>query len=184
MTISNSTSEFPPEDSENPSTFQTNIKLKGKEKQTEQEKRKEKESPINQGVKISQKRNIGYSDMCQFLLNQTITGAMLQFFTDYVGLNNNAIYGTALLIFGFWDAINNTIFAYFSDKATPHPQKGKRKRFIVWGLPIMFLGFTLLVLTPRSWTDMRKFAMILGTMFVFDTGLALFQVNLEALIIT
>jgi GPH family glycoside/pentoside/hexuronide:cation symporter len=140
---------------------------------------------INKGeVPASQKLFIGLASLCDFYLSNVISGAMLIFYTDYIGLQSASTYGTAFIFFGLWNMINDPIFAYLSDKRIPHPKYGKRRPFLVIGPPLFLLGFIILVLCPPSFNDIFKFIYIFGALFIYDLGLAMFSVNMSALIVT
>jgi GPH family glycoside/pentoside/hexuronide:cation symporter len=122
--------------------------------------------------------------MCDFFLGNVVGGAMMIFYTDYIGLGSNSTYGIAIVIFGFWNMINDPIFAYLSDKRIPDPVKGKRKPVFRWAPPVFLIGFFILVLCPRDISDMMKFFFILGALFIYDLGIAALNVNIFALLVT
>jgi GPH family glycoside/pentoside/hexuronide:cation symporter len=140
---------------------------------------------INDGeVPANQKIFIGMASICDFFLSNVIGGAMLIFYTDYIGLQSANTYGTAFLFFGLWNMINDPIFAYLSDKRVPDPKWGKRRPFLVIGPPLFLLGFIVLIFCPMSWSDAIKFWYIFGALFIYDLGIAMFNVNISALIVT
>jgi len=111
-----------------------------------------------------------------------LAGSLLIFYTDYVGLNNVAIFGLAVLVFGIWNAINDPLFGYYSDIRVS--KGGLRIPLIKIGMPIMLAGFFLVFLVPSGWADWNIFIILLFGLIIFDFGKALSMVNYDAFCIT
>jgi len=109
---------------------------------------------------------------------------MLIFYVDYVGLNNISLFGLAILIFGIWNAVNDPIFGYISDKKEPHPVKGKRKPLMFKGMPFILIGFLITVLAPVGKSDGVLFTFLLVGLIIFDFGKALAMVNFKSYTMT
>lgn len=140
---------------------------------------------LNKGkIPANQKLFIGFAAMCEFFLGNLVGGSIMMFYSDYVGLDSNSTYGIAYLIFGIYNMINDPIFAYLSDKRSPDAKYGKRKFNLILGPIIFLIGFFILVSCPRSLQEVGKFVWLLVAFFIYDTGIALFNVNLSALMIT
>lgn len=133
--------------------------------------------PFDQKVKIALVKQSQYIMTTLFFV-----GSLLIFYTDYIGLENIAIFGLAILIFGVWNAINDPLFGYYSDIRVA---KGKlRIPLIKIGMPIMLAGFFVVVLVPRGWADWNIFLLLLFGLIIFDFGKALSMVNYGAFCIT
>ncbi len=133
-------------------------------------------------IPFRQKVHIGLVKQSQYIITTLITTSLLIFYTDYIGLENSAIFGFAILVYGFWNAINDPIFGYYSDIRV---SKGKmRMPLIKLGMPIMLLGFFMIILVPQGWADWDIFLILLCGLIVFDLGKALSMVNYDAYCIT
>ena len=77
---------------------------------------------LNKGeVPVKQKIYNGTAGLSDFFFSNLIAGVMMIFFTDYVGLANNSTYGTAFLVFGLWNMINDPILHIFQIKKSLIP---------------------------------------------------------------
>jgi len=133
-------------------------------------------------IPFGQKVHIGLVKQSQYIISTMITTSLLIFYTDYIGLENSAIFGFAIFVYGFWNAINDPLFGYYSDMRV---SKGKmRMPFIKLGMPIMLVGFLMMIFVPRGWADWDIFFLLLFGLIVFDLGKALSMVNYDAYCIT
>lgn len=71
------------------------------------------------------------------------------FFVQSMGLSQAGV-GLALLIARLWDGISDPLVGYFSDKT--QCKYGRRKIWMLTGLPFMLLGITVLFLMPQTIT--------------------------------
>jgi GPH family glycoside/pentoside/hexuronide:cation symporter len=134
-------------------------------------------------IPLSQKIQIALVKQSQYVMTTLIlAGSLLIFYTDYIGLNNAAIFGFAVLIFGIWNAVNDPLFGYYSDVRVS--KGGLRIPLIKIGMPIMLAGFFLVILVPRGWADWNIFIILLFGLILFDFGKALSMVNYNAFCIT
>ncbi len=131
-------------------------------------------------IPMRQKIYIGMVEFSQFMATSIITNAMLIFYTDYVGLERIALYSLAIVIFGVWDAINEPIFGFLSDKKEYKAPWGKRRPLMLLGIPLIVTGFCILIFAPPDSSDMTLFIILIIGLCVFDTGKAINMVNYEA----
>ena len=133
-------------------------------------------------IPFSQKVHIGLVKQCQYIISTLITTSLLIFYTDFIGIREITLFGIAMLFFGFWNAINDPLFGYYSDIRV---SKGKlRKPLIKLGMPIMLSGFFMIILVPQGWADWNIFLILLMGLIIFDLGKALSMVNYDAFTIT
>ena len=134
-------------------------------------------------IPFNQKINIALVKQSQYIMTSLIlAGSMLIFYTDYIGLENIAIFGLAILVFGIWNAVNDPVFGYYSDIRL---SRGKlRIPLVKLGMPIMLAGFFIVILIPRGWADWNIFLLLLFGLIIFDFGKALSMVNYDAFCIT
>ena len=83
----------------------------------------------NKKVSRSQLFYIGFSNISNFFIGQTVNNALMQFYTDYL-LLAGLLFGLAFTIFGVWNAINDPILGHISDNKPYDPKKGKRLPYI------------------------------------------------------
>ena len=107
------------------------------------------------------------------------TGALFGFYVDVLHMDARN-YGIVMIIFAIWNAINDPIFGYWSDKKKLD-KKGKRTFFIRLSTPIYFIGYVMFWLAFPSWSQIWLFIFLLIALFIFDTGLTIAGLNLSAL---
>lgn len=97
---------------------------------------------------------------------QTIVGggALTYYFTRVRGLEPN-LAGLVWLLFGIWNAINDPLFGFISDRTKS--KLGRRRPYIRYGAPLLTLGFIFL------WLDLPvsqgiMFSQMLIGLFVYD----------------
>jgi GPH family glycoside/pentoside/hexuronide:cation symporter len=106
-------------------------------------------------------------------------GALLGFYVDILHMDPTN-YGTVLIIFAVWNAINDPIFGYMSDKKRMD-KRGKRTFFIRWSIPFYFIGFLMFWLAFPGWSQVALFIFLLIALFIFDTGLTIAGLNISAI---
>ncbi|MFN8596445.1 MAG: MFS transporter [Anaerolineae bacterium] len=96
------------------------------------------------------------------------SGALTYFFTRWRGLDPS-LAATVWLLFGIWNAVNDPLFGYISDRTKS--KLGRRLPYIRYGAPIIALAFIAFWLdwpgTANNQTGM--FIQLLLALFVFDT---------------
>lgn len=113
------------------------------------------------------------------LLSVLFNGALLTFYVDILHMDPD-LFGIVMIIFAVWNALNDPIFGYFSDKRSMD-DRGKRSYFIRLSAPIFFFGFLMFWLAAPSFSQVSFLIFLLIALFIFDTGLTIFGLNLSAI---
>jgi glycoside/pentoside/hexuronide:cation symporter, GPH family len=93
-------------------------------------------------VPLKSRISVSLADaMIQIMQNLAAGGALTYYFTRIRGLDP-ARAGIVWLLFGIWNAINDPLFGFISDR-TQH-KLGRRIPYIRFGAPLMALSFVLL----------------------------------------
>lgn len=119
----------------------------------------------------------GIGDLGNALVNSAVQFFLMKFYTDGA-LVSPALAGNALLIGKIWDAINDPLFGWFTDRT--HSRFGKRRVFMIFGAIPLGISIALLWYVPpadRIWT----FVWIALTFILFDTIWTLTNVPYYAL---
>lgn len=112
---------------------------------------------------------ISSADAATAILQSLVAaGALTYYFTEIRGLSLQ-LTGIVWLLFGIWNAINDPIFGYISDRTKT--KIGRRRPYIRYGAPIFVFGFTLFWVTfPKSdHNQTLLFIQMLSALFIFDT---------------
>ena len=130
-------------------------------------------------VSSRQKVYIGITKAGSDMFSVLFAGALLGFYVDILHMDPTN-YGTVLIVFAVWNAINDPIFGYMSDKRR-RDKKGKRAFFIKWSIPFYFIGFLMFWLAFPNWSQVAFFIYLLFALFIFDTGLTIAGLNISAI---
>ncbi len=130
-------------------------------------------------VKLSRKTKLfyGIGDLGNAVVNSAIQFFLMKFYTDGA-LVSPALAGNALLIGKIWDAVNDPLFGWFTDRTKS--RHGKRRVFMLFGAIPLAIAIALLWFVPtadRLWT----FVWIAATFVLFDTIWTLTNVPYYAL---
>ncbi len=121
----------------------------------------------------------GVADLGISLLTASIQFFLLFFYTDIAGIDP-ALAGTALLVGKLtWDAINDPLFGYFSDRT--RSRWGRRKPYMLLGAIPFGLTIWLLFSLPPGLTGAAAFLAVLGSFLLADTTQTLVSVPYYAL---
>ena len=94
-------------------------------------------------------------------------GALTYYFVNIRGLSTGYT-GIVWLLFGIWNAVNDPLFGYISDRTKS--KLGRRIPYIRYGTPIFILAFALFWLdVPGVNSQVGLFLQMLLVLFVFDT---------------
>ena len=101
---------------------------------------------MNAKVNISEKQNVssrqrtylGITKAGNDLLGVMFNGAILTFYVDILGMDPE-LFGIVMIIFAVWNAINDPIFGFMSDKRS-RDAGGKRLFFMRLSGPIFVAG--------------------------------------------
>jgi glycoside/pentoside/hexuronide:cation symporter, GPH family len=119
----------------------------------------------------------GIGDLGNAVVNSAIQFFLMKFYTDGA-LILPALAGNALLIGKIWDAINDPLFGWLTDRTKS--RFGKRRVFMLFGAIPLAIAIALLWFVPvvnRVWT----FVWIAATFILFDTVWTLTNVPYYAL---
>ncbi len=134
-------------------------------------------------VPFSQKAYYGISMAGVTFIASIIDGAMLKYYTDFI-LFPAILFGIVQLMFGVWNAVNDPIIGYYSDKTMPVEGKGKRKIWLVRSIPFVVIGYFLMIFMNPDVPHAVIFIFVLVGLAVYDTGFAIFSINRNSLMIT
>ena len=94
-------------------------------------------------------------------------GALTYYFTKIRGLDAN-LSGIVWLLFGIWNAINDPLYGYISDRT--HSKLGRRKPYIRFGAPLISLAYILCwLILPGTESQTGMFFQLLICLFFYDT---------------
>ncbi len=122
---------------------------------------------MDQKLNTKTKILYGVADLGISLLTASIQFFLLFFYTDIAGINP-ALAGTALLVGKLtWDAINDPLFGYFSDRT--RSRWGRRKPYMLLGAIPFGLSIWLLFSLPPGLVGVKAFLAIIGSFLLADT---------------
>lgn len=96
------------------------------------------------------------------------SGALTYYFTELRGLSLEWT-GIAWLAFGIWNATNDPLFGWISDRT--HSKLGRRLPYIRYGAPLFALSFILfwIDIPGTQSSQWELFLQMLLALFLFDT---------------
>ena len=133
----------------------------------------------DQRVSIRQRIYIGLTKSGSDMFGVLFMGALFGFYVDILHMDP-INYGIVMIIFAIWNAINDPIFGYMSDKKRMD-KRGKRSFFIRLSIPFYFVGFLMFWLASPEWSQTSMFIFLLVSLFIFDTGLTIAGLNISAI---
>ena len=89
----------------------------------------------------------GIGDLGNAVVNSAIQFFLMKFYTDGA-LVPPALAGNALLIGKIWDAVNDPLFGWFTDKT--ESRFGKRRVFMIFGAIPLAIAIALLWFVPTQ----------------------------------
>ena len=121
----------------------------------------------------------GIADLGISLLTASIQFFLLFYYTDIAGINPG-LAGTALLVGKLtWDAINDPVFGYLSDRT--RSRWGRRKPYMLLGAIPFGISIWLLFSLPPGLVGVKAFLAVLGSFLLADTMQTLVSVPYYAL---
>lgn len=122
---------------------------------------------LTEEVKLSSRMWLGGADCMITTLNNIMTGGGLTFFfVTYLGMDVSYS-ATCWMLFGLWNAVNDPLFGYISDKTKS--KLGRRIPYIRYGSIIVAMIF---ILSWQTWTadssNMAMFFQMFISLFLFD----------------
>lgn len=119
-------------------------------------------------VKLSSSMWLGGADCMIATLSNIMTGGGLTFFFVNYFKMSPALSGLCWMLFALWNAVNDPLFGYISDKTKS--KLGRRIPYIRYGsLGIAAIFVLSWVLWFGNGSDMQMFAQMLISLFIFDT---------------
>jgi GPH family glycoside/pentoside/hexuronide:cation symporter len=131
-------------------------------------------------VPLNQKFALGLASAGANTLNGLLYGTILKYYTDVVGLRAD-LYGFVFLLFGIWNAINDPLFGYLSDRRPIKTGQGKRLPWMKTSIPFFLAAYFLLWLPSSSWSQALLFIFLLVCLYIYDTCFTIFVLNQCAL---
>ena len=120
----------------------------------------------------------GIGDAGNAIINSALQFFLMVFYTD-AALIAPALASSALLIGKIWDAINDPLFGWLSDRTTS--RFGKRRVYMIFGALPLAIAVMLLWFVPGGLSTTATFLWIAGTFLLFDTVWTLTNVPYYAL---
>jgi GPH family glycoside/pentoside/hexuronide:cation symporter len=129
--------------------------------------------------KLSRRTKVfyGIGDLGNAVVNSAVQFFLMKFYTD-AALVPPALAGNALLIGKGWDAINDPLFGWLTDRTKS--RFGKRRVFMIFGAIPLGIATALLWFVPAS-DRLSAFFWIAATFILFDTLWTLTNVPYYAL---
>lgn len=120
----------------------------------------------------------GVGDVGNAMVNAAILFFLLIFYTDGA-LIAPALAGGALMVGKIWDAVNDPLFGWISDRTTS--RFGKRRAWMIFGALPLAVSIVLLWRVPQGLPDVAVFVWIVATFVFYDTMNTLTSVPYYAL---
>jgi GPH family glycoside/pentoside/hexuronide:cation symporter len=120
----------------------------------------------------------GVGDVGNATVNSAIQFFLLVFYTD-AALIAPALASSALLVGKIWDAVNDPLFGWISDRTAS--RFGKRRVYMIFGALPLAVSIVLLWRVPLGLSEVAIFAWIAGSFVFYDTMNTLTSVPYYAL---
>src|SRR5512138_1572148 len=122
---------------------------------------------MDRKLTLGAKFRYGLADLGFALITSAMQFFLLFYYTDVAGINP-ALAGTALLVGKLtWDALNDPLFGYWSDRT--RSRWGRRKPYMLLGAIPFGLTIWLLFSLPPGLTGVTAFVAVLATFLLVDT---------------
>jgi len=122
---------------------------------------------MDQKLTLGSKFKYGLADLGFALITSAIQFFLLFYYTDVAGINP-ALAGLALMVGKLtWDAINDPLFGYWSDRA--RSRFGRRRIFMLIGAVPLGISAWIMFSLPKGLTGMSAFLAVLFSFWLVDT---------------
>jgi GPH family glycoside/pentoside/hexuronide:cation symporter len=122
---------------------------------------------MNQKLTLGSKFTYGLADLGFALITSAIQFFLLIYYTDVAGINP-AIAGLALMVGKLtWDAINDPLFGYLSDRT--RSRFGRRRIYMLIGAVPLGIAAWIMFSLPKGLTDTSAFLAVLLSFLLVDT---------------
>jgi GPH family glycoside/pentoside/hexuronide:cation symporter len=132
----------------------------------------------DQKLKWTTKLLYGVGDVGNAVVNSAIGFFLMIFYTDGA-LIAPALASSALFVGKIWDAVNDPLFGWISDRTST--RFGKRRVYMIFGALPLAISVMLLWVVPSAFGDVGVFIWIAFTFILFDTFWTLTNVPYYAL---
>ena len=120
----------------------------------------------------------GIGDLGNAMINSAVQFFLMKFYTD-AAMVLPALAGNALLIGKIWDAVNDPLFGWLTDRS--NAKIGRRRVFMLFGAIPLGISIALLWFVPQGLSRVMTFIWIALTFIIFDTMWTLTNVPYYAL---
>lgn len=134
--------------------------------------------PASERLSLSTKLAFGAGDLGPAIATIISSFFQLLFLTTVAGLSP-ATAGTILLVVKIWDAVNDPIIGWLTDKTSS--RHGRRRPWLLYGAFPFGLFFALQWFVPPFESDLGKFLYYLFIALLFDTAFTVVNVPYTAL---
>jgi GPH family glycoside/pentoside/hexuronide:cation symporter len=122
---------------------------------------------MNQKLTLGSKFRYGLADMGFALITSAMQFFLLFYYTDVAGIDP-ALAGLALMVGKLtWDAINDPLFGYFSDRT--RSRFGRRRIYMLIGAVPLGIAAWIMFSIPKGLTGASAFLAVLGTFWLVDS---------------
>jgi glycoside/pentoside/hexuronide:cation symporter, GPH family len=134
---------------------------------------------MDQKLSVGTKVRYGLADMGFALITSAMQFFLLFYYTDVAGINP-ALAGSALMVGKLtWDAINDPLFGYWSDRT--RSRFGRRRIYMLIGVVPLGIATWIMFSIPKGLTGVPAFLAILFTFWLVDTFQTMANVPYSAL---
>jgi GPH family glycoside/pentoside/hexuronide:cation symporter len=122
---------------------------------------------MEQNLTLGFKFRYGLADLGFSLITSAMQFFLLFYYTDVAGINP-ALAGAALMVGKLtWDAINDPLFGYFSDRT--RSRFGRRRIYMLVGAIPLGIAAWIMFSLPKGLTGVPAFLAVLGSFWLVDT---------------
>lgn len=112
-------------------------------------------------------------------------GVMVFYFFEKEMMLNSWLTMLALIIYSVWNAVNDPLLGFLTNKWAPQSRRfGRRFPWIILGLVLCALSFSLIFAVPAAWAGTRQLATFFWLVFflcLFDLLYSLWELNYQAI---